>query len=128
MDFIVTPISNPYSQDVKLYKDEAYVRDLKGLSEQVRNDYIISSEEKLDSCLAQEAAEKAKRETKVKAAVEAAAKEAAEKADAEVATRENAEAEAALAAEAAQNASEDATKTSEVALTQRGSSTTDLLP
>ena len=28
MDFIVTPISNPYSQDVKLYKDEAYVRDV----------------------------------------------------------------------------------------------------
>ena len=28
MDFIATPISNPYSQDVKLYKDEAYVRDV----------------------------------------------------------------------------------------------------
>jgi hypothetical protein len=28
MDFIATPISNPYSQDVKLYKDEAYVRDI----------------------------------------------------------------------------------------------------
>ena len=28
MDFLDTPISNPYSQDVKLYKDEAYVRDV----------------------------------------------------------------------------------------------------
>ena len=76
--------------------------------------------------MVKEVAEKPEREAVEKAAVEAAAREAAEKAIAEAAAREHAEDEAALAAEVAQKAAENTEKTTEVALTQEKSSTTDL--
>lgn len=62
---------------------------LKGLSEQVINDYIRSAEEIQEACLEKEAEEKARQEAEEKAADEAAVAEAEAKAkaDAEEATR-----------------------------------------
>lgn len=67
---------------------------LKGLSEQVKNDFIKSAEENLEAHLAKEVAEKAKR-----GAAEAIAREATKKAAAEAAVKEKVEVEPALAAE-----------------------------
>lgn len=91
---------------------------LKGLSEQVRNEFIRDVEERLEVQMAKEAAEKAEREAIEKAVAEATAREAAEKAAAEAASREKVEAETAMVAEASQKAAEDAEKTTKVALTQ----------
>ncbi|XP_050875767.1 uncharacterized protein LOC127079428 [Lathyrus oleraceus] len=79
---------------------------MKGLSEQVRNDFIRGVEERLEARLEKEVAEKAKRE-----ATQKAAKEAAEKAPAEVAAEEKAkqEAEAIMAEEDAQKAAYEKT-------------------
>lgn len=99
------------------------------LSKQVRNDIIKGDEEKLEAHLSKEAVQKVEWEAAEKAereAVEANAREAAEKVVAEVATRE--QVEAALAAKAAQKSTRDAEKTTEVALTQWESLTTDLAP
>lgn len=60
---------------------------MKGLSEQVRNDYIRGAEENLEVRLSKEAAEKVERE----AAEKPAAREAAEKAAIEAAERAKAE-------------------------------------
>lgn len=91
---------------------------LKGLSEQVRNDYIRGAKEKLEARLAKEATEKAEREVAEKAVAKAAAKEVAKKVAAEAEAREKDEAEAALAIEVAQNVVEDVENTTEVALTR----------
>ncbi|XP_050889951.1 uncharacterized protein LOC127095284 [Lathyrus oleraceus] len=101
---------------------------LRGLSEQFGNDYIRSAKEKLEARLAQEDAEREKREAEERANPKAAAREAAEKASAEAATREQAEAEATLTIEATQKTVEDAEKTTEVALTRGESSASDLAP
>lgn len=93
---------------------------LKGISEQIRNDFIRGVEEKLEARLAKEAVEKE--------AAKAVAKEAAEKAAAKAVAREKAEVEEAMATEVAQKAVEDAENTNEVSLTQGESSTTDLAP
>lgn len=96
---------------------------LKGLFEQVRNDFIRDAEERLEAQMTKEATEKAERE-----AIEKAAKEAAEKASAEVVAREKAEqeAEVAMVTEAAQKVASK--KTTEVTLTQGESLTTDFAP
>ncbi|XP_050909091.1 uncharacterized protein LOC127122857 [Lathyrus oleraceus] len=97
---------------------------LKGLSEQVRNDYIRGAEERLEARLAHEAVERVRRENKERDDVEAVAKEEAEKAAAtEAETKAKAEAK-----EVARKAVEEATKSSEVALTQCESSISDLAP
>ncbi|XP_050890369.1 uncharacterized protein LOC127095769 [Lathyrus oleraceus] len=72
--------------------------------------------------LAQEAAERARREAKERAA----AKEAIEKSAAEAEAKEKADAEATLVAKAARKSREDAEKANEVALTRGESSTSDL--
>ena len=87
---------------------------LKGLSEQVINDFIRNSKEKPEVHLAKEAAEKAEREAVEKVAVEAATREATKKVVTKAATREKAEVEAALAVETAQKAAEDVAKTTEL--------------
>lgn len=91
---------------------------LKGLSEQVRNDYIISAEERLEVRLSYEAAERAQREAEEKVAAEAAAKEAAEKVVVEVEAKGKIEAGEALATEATHKAAEDDERTNKVALTR----------
>lgn len=80
---------------------------LKGLFEQVRNEFIRGAKMKLGACLAMEAAEKAERKVAEKVVAEVTARKEAEKAVAEAAAREKVEAEAALVVEDAQKATED---------------------
>lgn len=101
-------------------------REVEGLSEQVRNDFIRGVEKKLEVWLTQEVVEKAEREAAEKATAEAAAREAAEKVTVEAATRAKAEVEAVMVVEASQKTVEVVEKTNEVALTQGESSTTDI--
>lgn len=101
----------------------------KGLSEQVRNDYIREAEERLEACLVKEAEEKALKEAKEKRlkVEEQARKEAEEKAVAEAATAVEAGTKAKVnGEEAAHVAAEEASKTTGVALTQSESSNSDL--
>ncbi|XP_050908976.1 uncharacterized protein LOC127122725 [Lathyrus oleraceus] len=91
---------------------------MKGLFEQLRNDFIRGVKERLEDWLAKEAVEKAKRE-----ATKKAAKEIAEKVDTEAAAKEKAEQEA---AKVAQKAAFD--KATEFSLTQVESSIADLSP
>lgn len=88
---------------------------LKGLSEQVRNDYIREAEERLKARMAREAEEKERKEAEEKVVVEVAAAEA--KAKARVDTEE-----------AAHIAVKESAKEKEVALTQGESSNSDLAP
>lgn len=93
---------------------------LKGLSEQVRNDYIKGAEERLEAHLAQEAEERARKEAEERDA----AKEEAEKvvvAEAEAKAKVDAEEDGRIAVE-------ETAKTYEVALTRGESSTFDLAP
>ncbi|XP_050890415.1 uncharacterized protein LOC127095827 [Lathyrus oleraceus] len=71
---------------------------MKGLSEQVRNEFIRGAKERLEARLEKEAAEKAEREAAKKAAKEAAEKAAAE---AVVEEKDEQEAEVSMAAKAA---------------------------
>ncbi|XP_050909533.1 uncharacterized protein LOC127123351 [Lathyrus oleraceus] len=102
---------------------------LKGLSEQVRNDYIRGAEERLEACLIKEAEEKARHEAEEKASLEAeeqARKEAEEKAATEAAA---VEAEAKVdAKEATRIAVEEAKKSTEVGITRGESSTSNIAP
>ncbi|XP_050915850.1 uncharacterized protein LOC127130944 [Lathyrus oleraceus] len=104
---------------------------LKGLYEQVRNDYIREAEERLEERLAKEAEEKAHQEAEEKERLEAKElerKEAKEKVTAEAAAAK-AEAKAkADAEEAAHIIEEEASKEKEVSLTQCESSNSDLSP
>ncbi|XP_050878124.1 uncharacterized protein LOC127081940 [Lathyrus oleraceus] len=86
---------------------------LKGVSEQVRNDYIRGDEERLEARLAQEDEEKARKEVEEKAATKAATVEAEAKARADT-------------EEATHIVAEEATKTTKVALTRGESSTFDI--
>ncbi|XP_050918779.1 cell wall protein DAN4-like [Lathyrus oleraceus] len=114
---------------------------LKGLSKQVRNDFIRDAEERLRARMAKEEAEKDEREVAEKVVAEAAAREAAEEAAAQTAAREaigkvaakvdarekaEQEAEAARATKVAHKAASE--KTTEVALTQGESSAADFYP
>lgn len=100
---------------------------LKGLSEQVRNDYIREAEERLEERLAKEDEEKARQESEEKEILEAkekARKEAEEKAVTEVAAaKAKADAE-----EATCIAAEKAAKEKEVSLTQGEPTNSDLAP
>lgn len=102
---------------------------LKGLSEQVINDYIRGAEERLEACMVKEAEEKAQQEAEEKARLEAEEqniKEAEEKATAEDAAVE-AKAQANIE-EAARIAAEEAAKSIEFSLTRGESSTFDIAP
>ncbi|XP_050909541.1 uncharacterized protein LOC127123359 [Lathyrus oleraceus] len=105
---------------------------LKGLSEQVRNDYIREVKERLEARLAIEYEEKSRQEAKEKARLEAeekARKEAEEKAAAEAAAAAEAKAKAkADVKEVTHIDVEEAAKAKEVALTQGESSNSDLAP
>ncbi|XP_050919617.1 uncharacterized protein LOC127137175 [Lathyrus oleraceus] len=79
---------------------------IKGLSEQVRNNFIRSAEEKLDARLEKEVAEKAERKV-----AKAVAREATDNVGAEATAREQAEAKATLAAEASHKVAEEDEKT-----------------
>ncbi|XP_050915621.1 uncharacterized protein LOC127130697 [Lathyrus oleraceus] len=103
---------------------------LKGLSEQVRNDFIREAGERLQARLAREAGERARREAEEKARLEEEEKEreatektADEPAAAEAETNAKADAE-----EAARIATEEAAKAKDDALTQRDSSHSDFAP
>ncbi|XP_050896622.1 uncharacterized protein LOC127103401 [Lathyrus oleraceus] len=102
---------------------------LKGLYEQVRNDYLREAEERLEARLAREAEEKARLKAEEKARLEAedkARKEVKEKAaDEVVATEVEAKAKA-DAEEATHIDAEEAAKLMEVALTHGESSNSDL--
>ncbi|XP_050890958.1 uncharacterized protein LOC127096433 [Lathyrus oleraceus] len=104
---------------------------LKGLSEQVRNDYIREAEERLEARMAREAEEEVRQEAEEKARLEAEVQERKED-EAKVifeATAAEAKAKAkADAEEAARIAAEEADKAKEVALTQGESSNSDLAP
>ncbi|XP_050908734.1 eukaryotic translation initiation factor 4 gamma-like [Lathyrus oleraceus] len=97
---------------------------LKGLSEQVRNDYVRGAEEKLEVRLAQEAEERARKEAEERVAAEVAAKEEAKRdAVVEAEAKEKVDAE-----EVARIAAEKVVNTSEVALTRGESSTSNISP
>ena len=99
---------------------------LKGLSKQVRNDYIRGAKERLKTRLVQEAEEKARKEDEEMAKIEAEERAILE---AEKAVAAEAEAKAkANAKEVDCPAAEEAAKTSEVTLTRGESSTSDLAP
>lgn len=101
---------------------------LKGLSEQVKNDYIREAKERLKARLAREDEEKACQEAREKARLEAeeqARKEAEAKVVVEAAA---AEAKAKAGAEEATHiAAEEAAKAKEVSVTQGESSNYDLV-
>ncbi|XP_050895424.1 uncharacterized protein LOC127102047 [Lathyrus oleraceus] len=101
---------------------------LKGLSEQVRNEYIRGAKERLEARLAQKAAERATKDAEDRSAAEATDKKKAEKAAGEAEAKAKVEAEAALAAEPARKDAEDAEKANEVALTRGESLASDLAP
>lgn len=104
---------------------------LKGLSEQVKNDFIREVGERLQARLDREVEERARRETKKKAWLEEEEKsrrEVAEKVITEV-TATKAEAKAkADAEEAAHIAAEEAAKAKDAALTQGESSHSNFSP
>ncbi|XP_050914681.1 uncharacterized protein LOC127129571 [Lathyrus oleraceus] len=91
---------------------------LKGLSEQVKNDYIRGAEERMEARLAQEAEERAREE-----AEERTRREAEERVVAEVDVEAKAKADV---EEVARIATEEAAKTYKVALTRGDSPTYDL--
>ncbi|XP_050896383.1 uncharacterized protein LOC127103146 [Lathyrus oleraceus] len=104
---------------------------LKGLSEQVRNEFIREAGERLQDHLAREAEERAHREVEEKDRLEEEerAREAAEKAAAEVAAATEVEAKAKVnAEEAAHIAAEEAAKGIDDALTQGEKSYFDVSP
>lgn len=104
---------------------------LKGLSEQVKNDYIRETEEKLEARLAKEAEEKARQKAEEKERLEAkeqARTEAKEKASTEDAAAKAKAKAKADTKEAAHIAVEEVAKAKEVALTQGESSNSDLSP
>jgi membrane protein involved in colicin uptake len=103
---------------------------LKGLSEQVRNDFIRDAGIRLQAHLAREAEEKARKETKEKARLEEEQRirEAEEKVAAEVVAVEAKAKAKAEAEEAARVAAEEAAKASADALTQREKSTSGFAP
>ncbi|XP_050897149.1 eukaryotic translation initiation factor 4 gamma-like [Lathyrus oleraceus] len=104
---------------------------LKGLSEQVRNDFIREAGERLQARLVREAEEKAKREAEEKARLEEEqrVREAAEKVVVEDAAAAEAKAKAkANAEEAARIAAEEAAKASNDALTQGEKSHSNFAP
>ena len=88
---------------------------LKGISEQVRNNYIRGAKERLEALLVKEAEEKARKKDEEKASIEAATVEAEAKAKA------NTE-------EAEHIAAEEAAKSTGVALTRGESSTSNIAP
>ena len=92
---------------------------MKSLSEQVRNDFIRSPEEKLEARLAKEATEKAEQEATKKAANEAAEKAVAKE-------KVEKEAKDVRVTEAAEKVESE--KAIEVSLTQGESPTADLAP
>ncbi|XP_050896376.1 eukaryotic translation initiation factor 4 gamma-like [Lathyrus oleraceus] len=99
---------------------------LKGLSEQVRNDFIRGAKIRLQEHLAREAEEQARKEPKEKARQEELQriKEAEAKALVDAATAAEAEAKAKVAAEEAGRLAEESTaRVRNDALTQRESST-----
>ncbi|XP_050878441.1 eukaryotic translation initiation factor 4 gamma-like [Lathyrus oleraceus] len=97
---------------------------LKGLYEQVRNDYIREAEERLEARLAREVEEKTHREVEEKAR-----REAEEKAIDEAVIVAEVEAKAkADAEEAAHIVADEATKPKDATLTQGDSSHSDLAP
>ncbi|XP_050919606.1 uncharacterized protein LOC127137164 [Lathyrus oleraceus] len=104
---------------------------LKGLSEQVRNDFIREAGERLQARLDREAEEQARREGEEKARLEEEenAREAFEKATAEDAADVEAEAKAKADAEKVTRiAAEEAAKARDSALTQGESSDSDFAP
>lgn len=105
---------------------------LKGLSKQVKNDYIKDTEERLEARMVKEAEEKALKEAEEKARLEAEEqerKEAEEKVVAEAVAAIEVEAKAkAGAKEEAHIVEEEATKGTEVTLTQDESSNSNLAP
>ena len=110
-------------------KSEAFK--LKGLSEQVRNDFIREAGERLQERLAKEAEEKARREAEEKARLEEEqrVREVAEKFATKVVAAGEAKAKAkADAEEAARIAAEEGVKASNDALTQGEPSHSDFSP
>lgn len=98
---------------------------INGIYEQVRNDYIRDTEKRLEARLTHEAEEQARKEAKEKAKIEAEERgrlEAEEKFVAEAEANAKADAE-----EADRIAAEEIAKTSELALTQSESSTSDIV-
>lgn len=91
---------------------------LKGLSEQVRNDYIKGAEERLEARLVQEAAERARREVEERVIAKAAAEEQAEKVTAAKVETEG----------VVRKTVEEITESFEVALTRGESSTSNIAP
>ncbi|XP_050889550.1 uncharacterized protein LOC127094815 [Lathyrus oleraceus] len=104
---------------------------LKGLSEQVRNDFIKEAGERLEAHLPREAEDKARREAEEKARLEAeeeARKKAAEKASAEAVAAE-AETKAKVdAEEAAHIAAEEAAKAKDITPTHGDPSQSNFSP
>lgn len=105
---------------------------LKGLSEQVRNNFIKEAGERLEARLARETIERAHREAEEKARLEEeekARREVAEKASAEDAIAAEAKAKTkADAEEAAHIAAEEAAKAKDTTLTQGELSHSDFTP
>ncbi|XP_050919651.1 uncharacterized protein LOC127137212 [Lathyrus oleraceus] len=122
-------LRNHWTEFIRWMTSEVFK--LKGLSEQVRNDYVRDAEVRLEGCLAREVKDKARKEAEERARLEAeeqAIKEAEEKVGVEAASIE-AEAKAkADAEEATHIVAEEAAKAKEVALTQGETSNSDLAP